>query len=320
MTCEQMTPSTAVVPKPIRARGRTGAVRGAMFLAAALLIACGDGSPAVTPPPPIVVSLVEVSAATATLMRTQTVQLSAVARTSAGTVVTNELPVWTTTAPGIATVSTSGLVTGVAAGTATIRATVGGVSGALDITVTTGAGILATVVVDAQDRTIPLGQLTQATVNGRDLLGGAVPLGSRVITWSSSNAAIATITQAGVVTGVGIGAATLQASVADGAVARTGTVTITVTSIPNAPTTADVVMPGLTFSPFETVVKLGGTVRFLFPALAHNVIWDRRLAGSPADINIISNATVSRVFPTVGVFPYTCTLHPGMDGTVIVTP
>ena len=315
MTYEQMTPLTAVLPKV----ARTLAI-GVMSCAAALLIACGDGSPAVTPPPPIVVSLVEVSAATSTLIRTQTVQLSAVARTSAGTVVSGELPVWTTTAPGIATVSTSGLVTGVAAGTATIRATVGGVSGALDITVTTGAGILATVVVDAQDRTIPLGQLTQATVNGRDLLGGPVPLGSRVITWSSSNAAIATITQAGVVTGVGIGAATLQASVADGAVARTGTVTITVTSIPNAPTTADVVMPGLTFSPFETVVKLGGTVRFLFPALAHNVIWDRRLAGSPADINIISNATVSRVFSTVGVFPYTCTLHPGMDGTVIVTP
>jgi len=103
-------------------------------------------------------------------------------------------------------------------------------------------------------------------------------------------------------------------------VPRTGSVQLIVSGIPNAPTTADVFMPGLTFSPFETVVKQGGTVRFIFPALVHNVIWDRRLAGSPADINTISNVTVSRTFPTVGVFEYTCTLHPGMDGTIIVSP
>ena len=290
----------------------------------ALLAACGDSASSVTPPPPppppVVVSRVDVSAATTALTQSQTVQFSAVARTSGGAVVTSEQPVWTSTAPSIASVSGSGVVTGVAAGSASIRATVGAVSGTLDVTVTSVAGVLASILVSAQDLTIPLGQLTQATVGGRDALGGTVALGTRTVTWSTSNASIATITAAGVVAAVGVGTVNLQASVADGAVPRTGSVQLIVSGIPNAPTTADVFMPGLTFSPFETVVKQGGTVRFIFPALVHNVIWDRRLAGSPADINTISNVTVSRTFPTVGVFEYTCTLHPGMDGTIIVSP
>ncbi len=286
----------------------------------ALLAACGDGSSGVTPPAVPVVSRVDVSAATTALTPQQTVQLSAVARTSSGTVVGSAQPVWSSTAPTIATVNASGLVTGVAAGSATIRATVGSVNGTLDVTVTSGAGVLATVVVNAQDLSIQLGQLTQATVSGRDATGGAAALGTRTVTWSTSNASIATINSAGVVTGVGVGTVSVQASVADGAAPKTATVPLTVTGIPNAPTTADVVMPGLLFSPTETVVKQGGTVRFVFPPLAHNVIWDPRLAGSPADINTTSSVTVSRAFPAVGVFPFKCTLHPGMDGTVIVSP
>ena len=291
------------------------------FAGLVLLAACGDGSSSVTTPPTLpVVSRIDVSAATTALTTQQTVQLSAVARTSSGVVVGSAQPVWSSTAAGIATVSASGLVTGVAAGSATIRATVGAVSGTLDVTVTSGAGVLATIVVNAQDLTIQLGQLTQATVSGRDALGGAAALGTRAVTWTTSNPAIATINSAGVVTGVGVGTVSLQASVADGAVPKTASAQLVVTGIPNAPTSADVVMPGLIFSPTETVVKQGGTVRFVFPPLAHNVIWDPRLAGSPADINTTSSTTVSRAFATVGVFQFKCTLHPGMDGTVIVSP
>jgi plastocyanin len=290
------------------------------FAAIALLVACGDSSSDVTPPPAVVVARIELSAATTALTMQQTVQLSAVARTASGTVVGSAQPAWSSTAPAIATVSAAGLVTGVAAGSATIRATLGSVSGTLDVTVTSGAGVLATIVVNAQDPTIQLGQLTQATVSGRDALGGPAALGTRVVTWSTSNPAIATINSAGVVTGVGVGTVNLQASVADGAAPKTGSIPLIVTGIPNAPTTADVFMPGLIFSPTETVVKLGGTVRFVFPPLAHNVIWDPRLAGSPADINVTSSVIVARAFPAVGVFPFKCTLHPGMDGTVIVTP
>jgi len=170
------------------------------------------------------------------------------------------------------------------------------------------------------DGTIQLGQFTRASVIGRDGNGTAVALGLRVVSWSSSNATIATVSVIGTVTGVGVGSTTINVAVQDGAVSRTASVPVTVTSIPGAPTSADVFMPGLTFSAFQTIVKVGGTVRFVFPPLAHNVFWDVRLPGSPADINTTSNQTVSRVFATSGVFHYKCTLHNGMEGDVVVTP
>lgn len=77
-------------------------------------------------------------------------------------------------------------------------------------------------------------------------------------------------------------------------------------------------MPGLTFSPFRARLALGGTVRFEFPALAHNVIFNRSTSGAPADIAETSNTIVSRAFPTAGLFRYDCTLHPGMVGEVEV--
>jgi plastocyanin len=304
-------------------------LRGMVAAAAALLLAgCGDAAaptpPLAVPPPaaptPDVVSRIDVSAAATTLTPSQSVPFSAVARTAAGATVAGVDLVWSSSAPTVATVNVSGLVVGVAAGTATIRATLGAVVGSLDVTVTSGAGVLSTVVVSAQDRTVQLGQTTQATVGGRDALGATVALGTRTVTWSTSNTAIASITAAGVVTGVGIGTVELRASVADGAVPRTASVPLTVNSIPGAPSTIDVFMPGLTFSPIEAIVRQGGTVRFIFPALVHNVIWDRRFAGAPTNIATTSNVTVTRTFPTVGVFAYTCTLHPGMDGTVVVSP
>lgn len=288
-----------------------------------LLAGCGDAAAPTPPPvvpPPAVVARIDVSAATTALTPSQAVPFSAVARTAAGAAVTAINFLWSSSAPTVATVNASGLVVGVTAGTATIRATVGAVVGSLDVTVTSGAGVLSTVVVSAQDRTIQLGQTTQATVGGRDAVGSTVDLGTRTVTWSTSNTAIATITAAGVVTGVGVGTVELRASVADGGVPRTASVLITVNSIPGAPSTVEVFMPGLTFSPIEAIVRQGGTVRFIFPALVHNVIWDRRLAGAPTDIATTSNVTVTRTFPTVGVFAYTCTLHPGMDGTVVVSP
>jgi plastocyanin len=180
--------------------------------------------------------------------------------------------------------------------------------------------VLVTISVGAADRTIELGSITQATVSGRDAQGSPIALGNRAVTWTTSNPSIATITSGGVATGVGVGLVDLQASVADGAVPKTASVQLIVSSIPGAPTTARVDMLPQNFLPFETVIRQNGTVSFVFPTLDHNVIWDRRLAGAPTDINTTRNQTVTRTFPTVGVFNYQCTLHPGMEGRIIVSP
>jgi plastocyanin len=180
--------------------------------------------------------------------------------------------------------------------------------------------VLASVHLSLDDDALLLGMYTQARVMGRDVLGGTVALGNRPITWSTSTPTLASVTAAGVVRAIGVGTASLQVAVQDGSQQRTATAILTVAPIADAPATADVVMPGLTFSPFETVIRVGGGVRFVFPALPHNVIWSPRFPGSPADIGVTANVVVTRTFAAPGVYPFTCTLHPGMDGTIIVSP
>ena len=67
------------------------------------------------------------------------VQLTASAVTKGGTTVTNPTITWTSQSPNVATVSTAGLVTGVAVGSATIEARVSGVTGTINIAVSADA-------------------------------------------------------------------------------------------------------------------------------------------------------------------------------------
>jgi plastocyanin len=281
------------------------------------LAACGGGDTSVAPPS---VARVDVSAATQVITAQQTVQLTAVAKGSDGVAIPSASITYSSSATNIATVSATGLVSGVAAGSAVISAKSGAATGTISITVTSGAGVLTRVVAGSSDAVLEIGSGTQATVEGRDALGGVVALGSRAIAWSSSNAGIATVSSGGAVNTGGVGAVTLTVSVQDGSNVLTSSTAITVTSVAGAPTTADVFMPGLLFNPGQAVVKVGGTVRYIFPATDHNVIWNPRLPGSPTDILVTTNATVSRTFTAVGVYPYDCTIHPGMSGRIIVSP
>ncbi len=182
------------------------------------------------------------------------------------------------------------------------------------------AGVLAKLAVNATETQLELGQGTVATAEGRDGLGGAVALGTRTVTWTSSNAAIATVKSTGLIAAVGVGSATITATVPNGTGTASGSVALVITGIAGAPATADVAMATQLFIPSEIVVKIGGTVRFFFTNIEHNVIWNPRLTGSPTDILVTTSQTITRVFPTVGVYPFDCTVHPGMSGRVIVTP
>ena len=207
-----------------------------------------------------------------------------------------------------------------AAGTVTITATSGTVTGSVAFTVVAAAGTVKTVIVTLSDPAIQIGDLAQATVSARDANNQVLALGTRTLVWSSSNTAIATISTGGVISAVGVGSVQLRATVTDGSTQIVGTGTLSVTAIAGAPLTADVSMPGLTFSPADIVVKVNGTARFIFPALEHNVFWRPSGSGAPADINTTSSRTVTLTFATPGVYPFVCTLHDGMTGRVIVTP
>lgn len=72
------------------------------------------------------------------------------------------------------------------------------------------------------------------------------------------------------------------------------------------------------FSPGTLDITVGQTVTWNFGPVDHNVMFDP-VTGAPANIPATRNASVTRTFGTAGTFPYVCTLHPGMAGTIRVS-
>ena len=169
--------------------------------------------------------------------------------------------------------------------------------------------VLTSISVSASGSTsLTPGNSVQLTAVPKDANGA---LFNTTVIWSSSNSA-ASVSSSGLVLGVAAGVATISAK--SGAI--TGTINVFVGS-GSFPLTQDIDMPGLSFSPLQADIAQGGVVRFNFPALAHNVIFGGA-TGAPADIGVSSSTTVSRTFLAKGTFNYTCTIHPGMSGVIIV--
>ena len=108
--------------------------------------------------------------------------------------------------PAAATVSPSGLVTGVALGEATIVAAAEGVFGAARITVETA---VASVDLAPTTSVIAVDDTVQFTATPKDAAGKAV---NRPVTWGSSNTAVATVDAQGRVVGTGVGSVEITAS------------------------------------------------------------------------------------------------------------
>ncbi len=77
--------------------------------------------------------------------------------------------------------------------------------------------------------------------------------------------------------------------------------------------------PGLTFQPSQATIRVNRMITWEFGAVPHNVTFTA-VAGRPADIPVNTNTSIARTFATSGTFSYQCTIHPGMRGTVVVTP
>ena len=93
----------------------------------------------------------------------------------------------------------------------------------------------------------------------------------------------------------------------------------TSTSAPPPSGTVDAT-PNLTFNPSPLNIVAGGTATFAFGSVGHNVFFDAA-TGAPADIpGVNANTSVTRTFPTAGTYVYTCHIHPGMTGRIVVSP
>src|SRR5207253_166333 len=154
------------------------------------------------------------------------VQATATPTDADGNPLSGRTVTWSSSNAAVATVSSSGLVSGVTPGSVTITATSEGKSGTSTITVTPVP--VASVEVTPATASVQAGQTVQLTATPRDAVGN--PLSGRTVTWSTSNTAVATVNSSGLVSGVTPGTATITAA-SEG---KSGTSSVTVTNVPVA--------------------------------------------------------------------------------------
>ena len=250
------------------------------------------------------VASVTVSPATASLAVGRTLQLAATPTDSAGNPLSGRVVTWATSATSVATVSAAGLVTGVAAGTATITATSEGKGGIATITVSNVP--VASLTVSPATAGILVSKTVQLTATPKDAAGN--PLSGRVVTWATSATSVATVSATGLVTGVTVGTATITAT-SEG---KSGTATVTVTPVPVA---------SVTVSPAVAGMSVGGTLQLTAtpkdsagnPLSGRTVTW----ATSAASVaTVTASGLVTGV--TAGTATITATSE-GKSGTATIT-
>lgn len=253
------------------------------------------------------VATVTVAPSSATLTVGQTVELVAQTLDAAGGVLAGRAVTWTTSNAGVATVAPNGTVTAVGPGSATITATSEGKSGTAAVTVTAAPpAAVASVAVSPTSASLTVGGTQQVTATPRDAQGNA--LAGRAVAWASANTAVATVTQAGLITAVAPGNTTVTAT-SEG---KVGTVTVTVT--PPATGSVGVTPASVTVNvAFSTT--LTATVRDVTGAV---------IAGAPvawsSDKPLV--AAVSQAGVVIGLLPGIATITAssgGKSGTAAVT-
>ncbi len=132
--------------------------------------------------------------------------------------------VWSSSATSVATISTSGVVTGLTTGVVTISYTVTGTCGSAVATYTVNVNTVPSVNAISGSSTMCVGTsaaFTDATVGG---------------IWSSTNTSVATVGAGGMVTAVAIGSTTISYTVTNSCGAAAATKAVTVSAIPTAGT------------------------------------------------------------------------------------
>jgi uncharacterized protein YjdB len=238
----------------------------------------------------IPVARVDVQPTTVSLNPAQTSQLTATAYDQANNVLQRSVS-WTSSNQSVATVSTSGLVTAVSTGNATITATAGGVSGSAVVSVA-NVPITSVTVTPTTPNMFPGDQLT-LTATARDGAGNVIT--GRPTTWNSSNTAVATVNATGQVTAITTGAATITATV-DGV---SGSATVTINATPVA---------SVTLAPASTSLFVGQQTAFVATARdASGNVLARPITWSTTNPTIIINVTQAGVVTGI---------NPGTEGVI----
>jgi uncharacterized protein YjdB len=229
------------------------------------------------------VASVAVTPASDAVVVSQTLQLTATAKDAQGGTLTGRSIAWSTSDASRATVSSTGLVTGVTTGAVTITASTEGKSGTSSITV--GPKPVGAVILSPTQVSVEAGGTRQLTAQVTDDQGNV--LTGRPITFSTNNAAVATVSAAGVVTGVAIGTATITGT-SEG---KSGTADVTVTAVP-------VATVEINPSSFDMTVGQTGQLSAVARDARGTVLTGRAVgwsSGAPSVVTISSTGVVTAV-------------------------
>ena len=161
------------------------------------------------------------------IARDATAQFTATPKDANGVTLTGRAVTWSSGNTGVASVSSSGVVTGVSeGGPVSIVATIEGITGSAQVTVTPLPVNQVTV---AGPASVQVNSTAQMSVFLLDTHGNTVT-GSRVVTWSSSLPAVASVSGTGQVTGVSVGGPVTITATSEG---KSGSASITVVAVPN---------------------------------------------------------------------------------------
>jgi uncharacterized protein YjdB len=263
---------------------------------AVTLAACG-GSDSVTTPvtvPPVVqppvtnppsstapVGSVALTPASGTLFVGRTMALAAATRDAAGNALSGRTVTWTSSADSIARVDANGMVTGIAAGTATITAASEGKTAAATLAVQLVP--VSSVLVTPATANLRTGDTLRLAAATRDSAGAA--LTGRALRWSSSAPAVAVVDSlSGLVRAAGAGSATITAT-SEG---KSGSATLSVAA-PIVPVATVSVGTALDTLEAYDEVQLQATLR----DASNNVLSGRTVRWASSDVAVASVDSVS---------------------------
>ena len=207
---------------------------------------------------------------------------------------------WTSSVPGVATVSATGVATGVSAGTTTITASLNGYTGVVSasatLTVSGGGGVAPgssvvslAIIPGAQSVAVPA-QTAQFLAIGTTSTGQTVNL-TNAVAWTSSSQQIATIgPTTGLATALGQGTSTITALYSSGGNALTATASFTVLGGTTEEFTAVTIIPGS-----QDVSASGQTGQFIALATSGTTGLEEDVTNSPQITWISSIPSVATV-------------------------
>ena len=166
------------------------------------------------------------------------------------TAIVTDVVTWSSSASNVASISSFGQVTGQSAGKATITAQQGSVSGTAALVVESSA--LSSVTVTPATATVAEQTATQLNAVGTFADGSTQNLTSSV-SWTSTPASVATVSNASPTKGLAAGVAPGTATIAALFAGLTGAATLTVTNA---------TLNSITVAPSDPSISLGGTQQF----------------------------------------------------------